>query len=56
MSYSLTEDEIVKMDKLIYEFLRQPLFTTEVSTEIRETVLNGRNVVLKFAIEEIDDE
>lgn len=53
---SLKQDEIVEMDELIDDFISQPSYVSAVSKDIRETVLNGRNVVFRFVIEEVEGE
>lgn len=44
------------MNDLITDFLKQPSYVSEISVDIRETVLNGRRVILKFVIEEVEGE
>jgi len=50
------QDEIVEMDSLIEDFIKAPVYETELAIDIRETTLNGRKVVMRFVIEEIEEE
>ena len=49
----IKQKEITRMDDLIEDFINAPEYETELSIDLRNTVLNGRDVVLKFVIEEI---